>query len=140
MIILTEHPSITRKFLEENNYEAVELGKNHGTPLLPHEFREWCEREGKIGIRIVHGRIPALVNIGAGLGTLVSESGQTLEEWDLKVVSGIREIKTLLIADRGALARGDKREEIRQLQRELDAAYWQINGEFEGGLPSTERM
>lgn len=136
-IILTEHPNLTRRFLESHGLAVSLLGEVNNSSqekLLPQEFRSWCVEEGRVGMRIVHGRIPALVRLGAGLGVMVNETGQTLAAYDLKVVGKIMDIEVILMADREALADPEKGHQIRQLKVDLERAYFQISSEYESSL------
>lgn len=67
-MIVTEYPELTKRHLEDKgNKKVIALGTNNA-PQLPWEFRQYCKENGLIGMRIVHGRVPGLVNLAA-LGT-----------------------------------------------------------------------
>lgn len=132
-IIVTEVPLLTRRFLIQHNLKnVVILGGNEGVPKLPDGFRKWCEREGAVGLRTVHGREGGLINIGSDYGVMVNETGTKLERNQLKVIETIQEIKTQLIADRDAFR--IKEEEISSLHQDLDRAYLTIYGESEASF------
>lgn len=135
-IVITEHPLLTRAFLEDNGVRVAQLGKNHGAPSLPDEFRTWCKSEGFVGVRTVHGRIAALVSLGEVYGVLVNETGKTLEDNQLKIIDTVEEISTVLIANRDTMQQ--KEAEIYSLKESLERAYLAIRGEIEGSS-SVER-
>lgn len=137
-MFLTEHPFVTRQFLEgalqERGLRVVQLRKDGLIPTIPGEFRKWCQREGAVGIRTVHGRIAALVNLDAGCGVMVNETGLTLARNELRILETVHPIRTLLIADRDALRDNTRGPEIEALHRDLDRAYLRINGESEASF------
>lgn len=138
-MILTEHPNITKKFLENSGLKVSILGENSAVAILPSQFRAWCTKEGKVGIQVVHGRIPALVSLGAGFGVMVNETGTTISANELKVIAKIADIEMLLVADKQALGDRKKCQEIRRLQQELREAYIGISGEYESQVINHER-
>lgn len=138
-IILTEHPHLTKEFLEDNGVKVSILGENSAATTLPGEFRNWCTREGRVGVQVVHGRIPALVRLGAGLGVMVNETGATILANELKVVAKLQDIEMLLVADRKALKDGQKGVEIKKLAKDLEQAYFTISLEYETSIINHER-
>ena len=138
-MILTEHPNITKKFLENSGLKVSILGENSAVAILPSQFRGWCAKEGKVGIQVVHGRIPALVSLGAGFGVMVNETGGTIVANELKVVAKIADIEMLLLADRQALKDGQKGVEIKKLAKDLEEAYFTISREYESSIINHER-
>ena len=137
-VILTEHPNITRDFLESCGLPSARYGKNHGNPSDPKKFEEWCIENGLVGIRIVHGKIGALVSIEKGLGVMVNETGTTLRENCLHVVSRIYPIETVLIVNPESLR--TKEPEIESLRKDLESAYIAICKERESTSVSPERL
>lgn len=137
-MFITEHPFLFKQFLEGalqgRGSRVVQLGKDGPTPTIPGEFRKWCQKEGAVGIRTVHGRIAALVNLDAGYDVMVNETGLTLARNELRILETVHPIRTLLIADRDALRDNTRGPEINALHRDLDRAYLRINGESEASF------
>ena len=137
-VIMTEYPNLTREFLKRYGFKTARFGRNHQTPSKPDEFRNWCREEDTIGIRTVHGRIAALVCIGAGLGVMVNETGRTLEKNKLVVIGQLLQIETVLIVDPEAIK--NKGDEVDILRADLNRAYLSIRKELEGSQGSPERF
>lgn len=137
-VVITEYPHLTIEFLKNKGISTAEIGKEKGVPSYPAEFHEWCKGNGVVGIEVLHGGIAEAVHEGDGYGVMVSETGKTLTENNLKVLDNIHKIETLLIADPHALrdsTLGLERE-IRSLHQDLDRAYLTIYGESEASLRS----
>ena len=139
-IIVTEHPYITRDFLESRSLRTVEIGSRPEIPLLPRYFKKWAEEEGVVGILVIKGKAPGLLELGYGdAAILVNETGRTVKENDLYVAATIRKIRTLLIASRiGPKTEGNR---IEKLARNLEEAYLLMSTrELESTGPNPERL
>ena len=136
-MILTEHPTLARLYLEQNGLRVAILGREERAPKDPGEFRNWCRENGYVGIEIVHGRIAESVWNGEGYGIGVNESGKTLIENGLRVLDRLRKIEIQLIADHDALRDEEKGPEIESLYRALDRAIPAVNRESEATFRRT---
>lgn len=140
-IILTEYPNITKNELEKYGHEVVTYGESRFIPQEPKLFRDWLKGEEYVGIRVVHGSIAALVNNHSGvLGVMVNETGGTLRRYNMRIVSKLRDIDTLLIVNPFAMARQSKEREIKAFQQKMEEAYSGIMLELEANTPSPEGL
>ncbi len=139
-IVLGEQELLIKKYLEEQGWKGkVAIMGKDGVPGTPKELRKYCEGNGLLGIRIVHGKIGALVRLGAGYGVMVSETDKTLRKYELKVLDKIMDTPVTLIADLEAIQGIRTGPEIMRLHRGLSEAYYRhLNPEAEVRRRNTE--
>ena len=127
-VVLTEYPLLTKQFLEEKGIKTFKHGdlsydNGERPPTHPSDFRKWCQDEGLVGIRVVHGRIAALARANGTVGVMVNETGGTLEKNSLTVVETIMPIETELIGNIDSFNDERKRAEMNSFDREINEAY-----------------
>ena len=132
-IILTELPNLTREKFERAGRKVE--GFTEDGPEDLKEFIGGCKRSDSVGVVVVHGRIPAMLEHLNGyqvFGVMVNETGDTLRANRLRVVKRFQTIRTLVIADRDFLDDENTRSEIDSLVRDLnEAERIRISGESE---------
>lgn len=128
-IFLTEpqHLPLIKKLLEDLGYKVRREGHNAGP-----EFHKRLIGEGSVGVSLVGGAIPVLLDPELHFGVMVNETGRTVSDYDLKVVTKICDIETLLITSKRVLSDETKRERVLQLQKDLESAYIRVQLESEG--------
>lgn len=137
-LIFTEHPQITKNYLESYGVHVASLGRNYNSPSQPYGFKKWCEKEGFVGITIVHGRIPSFIG-PEKYGVMVNEEGEKMRESNATIVETIMPIQVQLIANHKSLRQAEKEAEIRILTRDLEKAFITICQENESFPPHPER-
>lgn len=135
-IFLAEHQHLRliNNFLQDCGYKVRREGYNAGP-----EFHKRLIEEGSVGVSQVGGAIPVLLDPELHFGVMVNETGRTVRDYGLKVVTKVCDIETLLIANKRSLEDEASRERILELQESLEAAYIRVQRESEG-LSSPERV
>jgi len=132
-IILTELPNLTREKFEQAGRKVE--GFLEGGPEDLKEFIEGCKRSESVGVVVVHGKIPGMLEHLNGYqvyGVMVNETGRTLRANRLRVVKRLQTIRTLLIADKDKLQDEITSSEIDSLVMDMnEAERIRINREFE---------
>ncbi|OGD93100.1 hypothetical protein A2697_02225 [Candidatus Curtissbacteria bacterium RIFCSPHIGHO2_01_FULL_41_44] len=125
-IVMTERPLVTKSYLEEKIHHPV-LISDLGEDLV--DFRARLHEAGSVGINVVPGSVPALVEPDGYYGVLVNETGGTARDYGLKVIAKIMDIQTLLIANIHTLQDAGKRELICRFQQDLEGSWQDIERE-----------
>ena len=115
-IVLTERSHITQLFLEANGLKTV-IEKS-GIDFK--DFRNQLREEGCVGISTIWGSAPVQLKGDDYYGVMVNESGLTAQQYGLRVIGLIREVPTLLIANRESLldeTKGDLIWEFKQSRK-----------------------
>lgn len=136
-IVMTERPRITKSYFESFGRGTI----NEGLDVDP-EFKQRLLEAESVGIREILGDGPAQLDSyypDDYFLAMVSETGNTVRDYDLKVISVIRDIDTLLITREDVLNDPTKREAVRQLVFDLENTYPKLKREHESGPPSKER-
>ena len=122
-IILTELPHLTREKFELAHKNVQDFLSDG--PEDVDEFIGECERSNSVGLVVVHGRIPAMLEHLNGykvFGVVVNETGSTLRANGLRVVQRLQKIQAQFIADIDALEDTSTRSEIDDLVSVLNEA------------------
>ena len=122
-IILTELPHLTREKFELAHKNVQDFLSDGPEDL--DEFIGECERSNSVGLVVVHGRIPAMLEHLNGykvFGVVVNETGSTLRANGLRVVQRLQKIQAQFIADIDALEDTSIRSEIDDLVSVLNEA------------------
>lgn len=123
-IVLTERPHLTKQWLNEQGFKTIMYWNTRPKD----EFRKRLVDIGRIGIEIIEGGGPQQIQEDELLA-LVTESGQTRIDYDLKQVAKICDIDTLLLVNDGSLFDPEKRLVIRALLGRLEKVYKPIETE-----------
>ena len=125
-IVRTEHPILTKLFLEERGHQVATLGQIPDGPS-PEDFRDWCRERGMVGVRIVHGAIATSVSKSESnngcYGIMVNEKSETAMNHNLMVVETLLTIDNLLIANPKLLDDKEKGPELEMLCQSLERGY-----------------
>lgn len=123
-IVMTERPHLTKQYLTERGFKTILYWNTRPKD----EFKRRLVEAGKVGIEIIEG--------GGGqqimedeLLALVTESGQTRIDYDLKHIAKICDIDTLLLVNNNSLLDPEKKDTIRDLVLRLDNVYRPIESE-----------
>jgi hypothetical protein len=121
-----EYPLLITEELERAGRKVEQLGKNPDAPNNdPEMFREWCRERESVGLRIVHGRISALVADNPNtIGVMINESGATLRKKNLKKLDTIQEVKALLVVNPRSFQDPETKAEIEGIIKSLNEAYF----------------
>lgn len=120
MIFLAEpqHLRLIKQHLEKNGFKVKREGYNVGP-----EFHAELRESGAVGISQIEGSGPVFLDDDTTLLVMVNESGQTVEDYNLKIVQKIYDIETLLITNNKALEDETKRERMMGLKADLEREY-----------------
>lgn len=120
-----QHIPLIKEFLESNGYKVLRESYNAGP-----EFHKRLIENGSVGISQIGGSVAVLLDPELHFGVMVNESGRTVKDYHLRVITKVCDVETLLIANVTALTDEFKRERIMQLKEDLESEY-RIHGEFE---------
>lgn len=136
ILVELQHAKLVKKYIEGKNRRAVHLKDDVG-PEVHDRLRE----VNAVGIQLVSGSIPVLLDTELHLGVMVNERGTTVEQYRLRVLDNLYNIETLLIANKDVMRNDEiNREKIYQLRDGLIDAYARVQREFEGFGGSVERI
>jgi len=123
-IVMTERPHLTKAFLEANGLKTI-LYWNTRNKL---EFKKRLIESNRVGIEIIDGGGPQQIQEDELLA-LVTESGQTREDYNLRQIAKICDIETLLVVNEQSLEDPEKKKEITNFVRMMEAAYRSVESE-----------
>lgn len=116
-IFYTERVNITKVYLEDLGHNVLIEGNES-----PREFRRLLQETGSVGIHVMLGSAPAQLAPEGEFGVMVNESGDTVDDYNLRVIDEIMPVHTWLVANPNSMFDEVKRETILQLQRDLSEA------------------
>ncbi len=134
-IIHTERPRVTVIALTEQGVTNFLIANHYDFKYDASKFREKLIATGKIGINKIEGAGPGHLfpaNPDRYLLVMVSETGETLADNDLRVISKLRDIDTVLLTHKDAYEDPLKRDHIRQFAWDMNEAFNAIKREYEG--------
>lgn len=124
-IVHTEVPHLTKKFLQERGFKTALYWNTQQKSA----FKERLVRSGRIGLELSPGGVAQDLQPDEVLA-LVTESGDTREDYGLRSIAKICDIDTLLIANKATLVDPEKVRSLRFIITSLDGSH--IYGESEG--------
>lgn len=132
-VIRTEHLYLTREFFKKMGFDVAIMERTSSVFNSPPEFDQWCKENGIIGLRRIAGQPESFASLEqVGYSTVVTETGTSLMINPVKSIETIENIKILLITTINTVNDPERRIEIDRLTKDLNKAYFLINGEFEG--------
>lgn len=113
-VITTEFINITQEILREYSLKSI---------VIPLEalsgMQEELEKKGFVIVVESNGSIPQGIDQNNMYGVMVSESGDTVQHYGLRVLTKIMDVEMLLIANKWAIADTHKLDEIELFQKVL---------------------
>lgn len=123
-VVMTERPHLTKDFLEKNGLKTV-LYWNTRNKV---DFKKRLKASNRVGIEIIDGGGPQQIQEDELLA-LVTESGQTREDYDLKQIAIICDIETLLIVNEQSYNDPEKTQEIKNFTHKMELSYRAVETE-----------
>jgi len=114
-IVSTERPHLLKRFLALKGRESEIFG-DETDPLA---FEDRIRRQNKLGIKIIEGAGPQQIQ-GGELLAIVTESGITNLNYDLKEIAVVCDIETLVLMSSISLRDFDKRRGLMEFVYDLD--------------------
>lgn len=124
-IVHTEVPHLTKKFLEEHGIKTALYWNTQEKEA----FKQRLIRSGRVGLELSPGGVAQDLQSDEALA-LVTEFGDTREDYDLRTIAKICDIDTLLIANAASLLDPEKSQKLKWTIAQLDEAY--VSKESEG--------
>lgn len=130
-VVYTERKKITKDYMEKQGISNIIVENEYDDPLF---FEDKIQRRGEIGIRTALGAIPALLEPAQPdryFGIMVNEKGDTVNDYNLKVIAKLRDIDAVLVASERSMSDDRIRGLIGSFSFSMNEAFLKVNKESE---------